>query len=91
MVLSAASDGALSAVASAAPERSASCSGTGENVGLIAAPLSPMAPAISPLESGDAISALTEIDPADSPAIVTLRGSPPNAAMLSRTHCSAAT
>ena len=30
-------------------------------------PLSPIAPAIRPLESGDAISALTAIDPADSP------------------------
>ena len=29
--------------------------------------------------------------PADSPAMVTLDGSPPNAAMLSCTHCSAAT
>ena len=42
-------------------------------------------------KAADAISALTEIDPADSPAIVTFAGSPPNAAMLSLTHCSAAT
>ena len=33
---------------------------------------------------------LTEIAPADSPKIVTLPGSPPNAAMLSLTHSSAA-
>ena len=59
-------------------------------VGSIIAPLSPMAPAIRPFDSGDAISALTEIDPADSPAIVTFFGSPPNAAMLACTHRSAA-
>ena len=44
----------------------------------------------SPAASGEAISALTANDPADSPKIVTLPGSPPNAAMLSFTHCSAA-
>ena len=33
-----------------------------------------------------AIKALTEIDPADSPATVTRAGSPPNAAMFSCTH-----
>ena len=42
-------------------------------------------------ESGEAISALTEIDPADSPAMVTRFGSPPNAAMFFCTHRSAAT
>ena len=41
--------------------------------------------------SREAISALTEMEPADSPAIVTCRGSPPNAAMFRCTHCSAAT
>ena len=55
------------------------------------APLSPIAPAIRPLESGDAISALTEIDPADSPATVTRSGSPPKAAMFFCTHRRAAT
>ena len=35
-----------------------------------------------PFDSGDAICALTAIEPADSPAIVTFRGSPPNAAMF---------
>ena len=59
-------------------------------VGSIIAPLSPMAPAINPFDSGDAISAQTEIDPADSPAIVTFFGSPPNAAMLACTQRSAA-
>ena len=47
-----------------------------------AAPLSPMALARRPLESGEAICALTEKDPADSPKTVTLAGSPPKAAML---------
>ena len=42
------------------------------------------------LSQGDAISALTENEPADSPKIVTLSGSPPNAAMLVLTHLSAA-
>ena len=53
---------------------SASASGTGGSVGAISAPLSPIAPAIRPFDSGDAICALTEIDPADSPAIVTFFG-----------------
>ena len=55
------------------------------------APLSPIARWISPLASGDTTSALTANEPADSPKIVTLPGSPPKAAMLSCTHCSAAT
>ena len=38
------------------------------------APLSPIARANRPLASGEAISALTAIEPADSPAIVTARG-----------------
>ena len=42
-------------------------------------------------ESGDIISALTDAEPADSPLIVTLPGSPPKASMLSWTHRSAAT
>ena len=46
-----------------------------------------MAPAIRPFDSGEAISALTAIDPADSPAMVTFFGSPPNAAMFCCTHC----
>ena len=39
------------------------------------------------LANGEAISALTENDPADSPKMVTLPGSPPKAAILSCTHC----
>ena len=45
----------------------------------------------SPLADGIAISVLTFPAPPDWPKIVTLFGSPPNAAMLSRTHSSAAT
>ena len=70
--------------------RSTSSSGAGVKP-CIGAPLSPMAPAISPRDKGDAISALTAIDPADSPPIVMWFGSPPNAAMLRLTHFSAAT
>ncbi len=43
-----------------------------------------------PRASGDAMRLCTDIPPADCPAIVTRAGSPPNAAMLSRTHRSAA-
>ena len=49
-----------------------------------------MAPAIRSRDKGDAIWALTATDPADSPAIVTFRGSPPNAAIFWRTQTSAA-
>ncbi len=49
-------------------------------------PLSPIAQAINVLDNGDAIRALTENEPADSPAMVTRCGSPPNAAMFVRTH-----
>jgi hypothetical protein len=86
----AASDSAPAAAANFTPSGSASASGRGGRLA-IAAPLSQMAPAIRSFESGDAISALTEIDPADSPAIVTRFGSPPNAAMFCCTHRSAAT
>jgi hypothetical protein len=55
------------------------------------APLSPMAPWTSPFASGVATMALTEKEPADSPKIVTLPGSPPKAAMFFCTHLSAAT
>jgi len=64
--------------------------GYGRQCRLMAAPLSPMAPAIKPLERGEAIWALTEMDPADSPAMVTFSGSPPKAAMFFRTHFSPA-
>ena len=59
---------APAAVANLTPFCSASASGWGGRLEIIA-PLSPIAPAIRPFESGEAISALTEIDPADSPAI----------------------
>ena len=45
----------------------------------------------SPLADGMAISTLTFAPPPDSPKMVTLRGSPPNRAILSRTHSRAAT
>ena len=45
----------------------------------------------SPRAAGLAISALTDAPPADSPKTVTLSGSPPKPAMLSRTHSSALT
>jgi hypothetical protein len=54
-------------------------------------PLSTIARWKSPRASGDAISRYADIAPADWPAIVTVRGSPPNAAMLSRTQPNAAT
>jgi hypothetical protein len=74
------------------PAASAFLSGVGARVGDgNIAPLSPMTPANTPLASGEAISALAASEPADSPAIVTLPGSPPNAAMLRLTHESAAT
>jgi hypothetical protein len=50
------------------------------------APLSPIAWWNSARDNGDAISALTANDPADSPKIVTFLGSPPNAAMFFCTH-----
>ena len=43
-----------------------------------------------PCAAGVAISVVTEIAPADSPKTVTCPGSPPKAAMLSRTHSRAA-
>ena len=50
-----------------------------------------MAPLKSPLSSGEAHNILTEIPPADSPAMVILSGSPPKAAMLSCIHFKAIT
>ncbi len=49
-----------------------------------------MARAKSPVASGERIRLATEMAPADCPKIVTWLGSPPNAAMLFRTHWSAA-
>ena len=42
-----------------------------------------------PLASGEVQSALTQAEPADSPAMVTLSGSPPKAAIFACTHSSA--
>jgi hypothetical protein len=73
------------------PAASASVRDFGGMVALKKAPLSPMARWKRPCARGDAISALTENEPADSPKIVTLSGSPPKVAMLFLTHSSAAT
>jgi len=74
------------------PARSASSSDAGARLGVgNKAPLSPMARWNSPLASGDAMSALTASEPADSPAMVTWSGSPPNARMFRLTHPNAAT
>jgi hypothetical protein len=81
---------ASTAAANFTPFCSASASGRGGKLA-IAAPLSQIAPAIRCLESGEAINALTETDPADSPLMVIRFGSLPNAAMFFCTHCSAAT
>jgi hypothetical protein len=52
-------------------------------------PLSAAALWKSPLAAGMAISVVTLPPPPDCPKIVTLPASPPNSAMLSRTHSSA--
>ncbi|MCU1422219.1 MAG: hypothetical protein JWN36_1870 [Microbacteriaceae bacterium] len=44
-----------------------------------------------PRAEGTVMRVVTAFAPADSPKSVTLSGSPPNARMLSRTHCIAAT
>ena len=76
MVRKAASEFAPAASANLTPIRSASAWGSGLSVPMYD-PLSPIAPVIKSFESGDAISALTAIDPADSPPIVMRFGSPP--------------
>ena len=55
------------------------------------APLCGIARWNSPRAAGRPSSVPTLMPPADSPKIVTLSGSPPKVAMLSRTHVSAAT
>jgi hypothetical protein len=73
------------------PAASACASGAGARLGEgNIAPLSPMTRLNSPLPSGEAMSALAASEPADSPAIVILSGSPPKAAMLRFTQPSAA-
>ena len=49
-------------------------------------PLSPIAPDIKEDDSGEAICKLTAEEPADSPAIVILLGSPPKKCIFSLTH-----
>ena len=76
-------------MANTIPFCSALASGMGESVP-IKEPLDPIAPAMRCLASGETIWALTEVDPADSPAIVTRSGSPLKAWMLARTQRRAA-
>ena len=78
-----------SPAANAVPYFSAVSNGTGLILP-VNPPLSPIAPANNPFDNGDAICAHTEIDPANSPAIVTRAGSPPKAAIFCCTHTSAA-
>ena len=89
MARKAASVGAPTLCAKAAPLPSASASEAGVNPSIIA-PLSPIAPAILSRDRGEAISTLTDIDPADSPPIVMWLGFPPKAAMFRFTQASAA-
>ncbi len=56
---------------------------------LVALPLWTTAPEKSPFAAGHAMSVATLMAPADSPMTVTREGSPPNAATLSWTQCSA--
>ena len=70
--------------------RRATCSRTSDPWMRLYEPLSMIAERNSPRVLGAVSSSDTDTDPADSPATVTRSGSPPNAAMLSRTHSSAA-
>ena len=62
----------------------------GALIPLCPAPLCGMARWNRPLARGIASRVPTDMPPADSPAIVTLAGSPPNAAMFCCTHSRAA-
>jgi len=84
--------GSSAAMPLAAAKFTPTCS-TSANAGLRDAPSPPdstTAFANRPCASGDVSNALTDMPPADSPMIVTLDASPPNAATLRLTHCSAA-
>src|SRR5215471_15189166 len=81
IALNSASELAPTLVANLMPLCSPSARGTADSV-LMIEPLSPIAPAIRSFDNGDAICALTDVEPADSPAIVTRFGSPPNAAIF---------
>ena len=81
---------APSAVCNALPCASPVANGTGASNSPCALPLMPTALANSPLACESSCSNETDIEPADWPITVTLPGSPPNAAMPSCTHCSAA-
>ena len=79
-----------SCVASATPCASPSASVAIFELGLNTVPLSQIARSKSPFASGEATSALTDAEPADSPKIVTFPGLPPKAAILRFTHFRAA-
>ena len=66
--------------------REAMAPGARESSGAMAALLSPIAPEISPLASGETSRSLIIIDPADWPKTVTCDGSPPSAAALRLIH-----
>src|ERR1035437_6356844 len=86
-------DEAPALLAKASPPRSASARRFKFSPGKVVgrggpseSPLCEIAPVKHPLACGDAHNMLTEIPPADSPKMVTLLGSPPNAAMFFFTH-----
>ena len=79
-----------SAPPSASATRPAATAASSLRTTLLDAGLCAMAAANSPAADGVAISVVTALPPADSPKTVTRPGSPPKAAMLSRTHSSAA-
>src|ERR1035441_4524941 len=82
-----ASEGAPTDSANLTPVCSVSETGGTGSVNMKTAPLSPIACLNKPLARGEAICALTDMEPADSPKMVTLPGSPPKATMFLCTHC----
>ena len=85
LVVDAPAVGFMLPLASASSSRRKECGGSMEAT----VELSSSTRRNKPAASGEVHSALTEAAPADSPASVMLSGSPPKAAMLSRTHSSA--
>ena len=77
--------------ASASPAPSPCSSATARIGSPNGLPLMPTTFVNRPRAAGLACSNATAVDPADWPTIVTLAGSPPNAAMLRCTHCRPAT
>ena len=81
------SESAFRPAATLSPFFSPSASEGGSTTG----PLSPMSRAYRPFVKGEVMRTLISSAPADSPKMVTFRGSPPNRAMFCSTHFSAAT